>query len=336
MALDKDYYGLLEVSPRARPEVIHAAYRALMAKYHPDKKSGDEEVAKSISAAYKILSDSSLREQYDHEREHLEGSVVGEYRILEMIARGGFGKTYKGENIILAEPVCLKHCSKISPQYEQILINETKAMWDLRHYAIPAVRGLVKAHDGSMILVMSYIPGPTLEQIIQKAGRLDPEHVAWIAERILNALMYIHYNGIVHGDIKPQNIIVQPDSHHVSMVDFGLSMIKPKTGMDAKGYTPRFAPPEEMAGNTLLPESDFYSLGMTLIYALSGGIDAVARKEVPANTPDALCDFIKRLIVRDILDRPRWDQEDLCETMKKIRKKDFGRRRSGMKPIPGF
>jgi len=113
-------------------------------------------------------------------------------------------------------------------------------------------------------------------------------------------------------------------------------MIKPKAGMDAKGYTPYFAPPEEIAGKILLPESDFYSLGMTLIYALSGGADAVAKKEVPADTSNSLCEFIKRLIVRDVLSRPRWDKEDLCETIQSIRKKDFGRRRSGMKPIPGF
>lgn len=331
-----DYYDLLEVSPRARPEVIHAAYRALMREYHPDVLAGSGGAAKQLNVAYGILSDPNERIRYDHDREHLEGKVVSGYRILEQIAQGGFGRTYRGEHVRLGTPVCIKHCSRISPQFEEILVNETKAMWDLRHHAIPAVRDLIKLDDGSLALVMSFIPGPTLEQVIEKAGRLDAEHVAWIAERTLNALMYIHYHGVVHGDLKPQNIIVLPKTHQVSVVDFGLAMVKPKAGMDAKGFTPYFAPPEEIAGRMLLPESDFYSLGMTLIYALSGSIEAVARKEVPKDTPKALCDFIKRLIVREVLERPRWDREDLCETMQRIRIKDFGRSRSGMKPIPGF
>jgi serine/threonine protein kinase len=83
-------------------------------------------------------------------------------------------------------------------------------MWDLRHYSIPAARDLIQLDDSTMALVMSYIPGPTLAQVIEKSGRMDAEHVAWISQRILNALMYMHERGIVHGDLKPQNIIIEP------------------------------------------------------------------------------------------------------------------------------
>ena len=332
----KNFYDLLEVSPRARPEVIHAAYRALMGIYHSDKRGGDEAVAKELIEANRILSDPDERARYDSTRENDEGKVIGEYRVLELIAEGGFGKTYKGEHILTGEPVCIKHCSRISPQDERILIEETKAAWDLRHYSIPAMRNLLKLEDGSLALVMSYIPGLTLEQIIERSGRLDAEHVAWIAERIFNVLMYIHYNGVIHGDIKPQNIIVQPESHTVVIVDFGLSMIKPSKGADSKGYTPYFAPPEEIQGLNLLPESDFYSLGMTMIYALGGGLEFVKKKEVPVDVPDALCKFIRRLIVRDVLGRPRWESENLFEAIQNVRKQAFGRERSGMKPIPGI
>lgn len=328
----KDYYELLEVSPRARKEVINAAYKALMGIYHPDK-TGSDRVAKSLNEAHEVLNNPKARKSYDKDRENITGTIIGEYRVLELIAEGGFGKTYKGEQILTGMPVCIKHASSVSPQDEEILIEETKAVWDLRHYAIPAMRNLLKLDDGSLALVMSYIPGPTLEDIVEKNKRLDPEHVCWISERVLNALMYLHYNGVVHGDVKPQNIIIQPESHQVVLVDYGLSIIRPTKDSSSKGYTPFFAPPEQMNGMTLLPESDFYALGMTMVYALGGDI---AKKHVPDNTPDGVCNFIKRLIVRDVLGRPRWDKENLVETLQKIRETDFGRTCSFGKKIRGF
>lgn len=329
-----DFYKLLEVDRRARPEVVRAAYRALSSIYHPDK-GGDTEAAARLNEAYATLSDPKKRASYDDCARSDLSKTIGSYRVLEYIREGSFGKTYKGESIILKESVCIKHCSRISPQDDAVLIEETRAMWDLRHYAIPAVRDLLRLEDGSMALIMSYIPGLTLESIIEKRGRLEAEHVVWITERILNALMYVHYHGIVHGDIKPQNVIIQPESHTVVLVDFGLSMIKPSTHSDNKGYTPFFAPPEQIRGSTLLPESDFYSLGMLMIYAL-GELECVRRKEVPADTPDLICGFIRRLIVRDVLSRPKWGKEDLVETIRDIRKKVFGRSHSGMKPINGI
>jgi serine/threonine protein kinase len=327
-----NYYELLEVSPRARPEVIGAAYKALMKVYHPDRTK-DDRVAKSLNEAHKILSNKKSRKKYDQDS-ITNGTVIGgEYRVTEMIAEGGFGTTYKGEHVMLGTPVCIKHALNISPQDEEILKEEAIAVWDLRHFAIPAMRNIIQLDDGSLALVMSYVPGPTLEQIIEKNKRLDPEHVCWITERILNALKYLHYNGVIHGDVKPQNIIVQPQSHTVVLVDYGLSLIRPAKDSSSKGYTPFFAPPEQIKGITLLPESDFYALGMTMIYALGGDIE---KKLVPDHVPDEVCAFLKRMIVRDVLSRPRWDGEDLIETLQEIREGCFGRAHSFKRKIPGF
>ena len=329
---EKDYYRLLEVSPQARPTVIQAAYKALMREYHPDT-GADGRIAKDLNEAKDTLLDSDKRKAYDKEETNLKGKTIGNYRVLKLIAEGGFGKTYKGEHTLLKTPVCLKHGHKISPQYQQILMEEARAIWDLRHYGIPAIRDLFTLDDGSPILVMSYVPGPTLEQIVQKVRKLDPEDLSWIVERSLNILKYLHYQGVVHGDVKPQNIIVQPDTHHVVLVDYGLSAIRPAHDSESKGYTPYFASPEQEHGKALLPESDFYGLGMTMVYALGGDI---ARKQVPDTVPDDLCMFIKRLLVKDVLSRPSWDKEDLFETFQKIRTNIFGRHHSGMKKIKGW
>ncbi|MBI2596115.1 protein kinase [Candidatus Daviesbacteria bacterium] len=333
----QDHYNTLEVSPKARPEIIEAAYRTLAKIYHPDIKTGDTDTFKAIVLAHEILSDPAKRVFYDREKDKLEGKVIGDYRFLSKIAEGAFGRTYKAEHIIIREPVCIKDCSKISPQAEKILIDEAKAVWDLRHYALPAMRGLVRLENKSLGLVMSYIEGPTLEQIVAKAGNMDPEDVAWMAERSLNALKYMHYKGVIHGDIKPQNIIIQPESHMAVLIDFGLSMVKPTQNSDAKGFTPYFAPKEQITGLVILPESDLYSLGKTMIYALSGGnLDCVRDGLVPRIVPDEMCMLIRRLTREDRAERPIWENEDLCDTIADMRVKVFGRRRSNMKPVAGF
>lgn len=338
-----ELYDRLEVSPRASEEVIKAAARVLMAKHHPDR-GGDSDRFKEISHALGILTDPAARARYVAGLKDVVGSVIGEYRIEALIAEGGFGKTYKAVYIPLGEPVCIKHCHKLDAADEEILLEEAKIMWDLRHYSVPAVRGILRMPDGKPGLVMSYIPGPTLAQVIETVtdmGQvLDPEHVAWITERALNVLRYIHYQGVVHGDLKPHNIIVEPEKHLASLVDFGLSRLKPKAKSGSKGYTEYFSAPEVIDGGTIIPESDFYSLGMTMIYALSGSIEDLSRKEVPATTPEPIKRFIKRLIVRDPLSRPRWptdpNTKDLWDEFIEMRKEVFGRNRSRLKPIPGY
>ncbi len=328
-----DHYARLHVSPRAGQEVIQAAYRALMRLHHPDAKETKGVTAQDLNQAYGILSDKDKRRDYDRERNRIDGKVIEGYRIVKKIAEGGFGTTYVAEHVLTGEPVCFKHCHDISADSDAILVNEAKAMWDLRHYAIPAVRSVVRLEDDSLALVMSYIPGPTLAKVIEKNKRVDAEHVAWIAERVLNALSYMHHHGVIHGDLKPQNIIVQPDSHMVAVVDFGLAMVKPGATARSIGYTEGFAPPEQLDGRVLLPSSDYYSLGMTMLFALSGDIDHLVRKEVPDDVPAPLCAFVERLIVRDPLSRPDWETANLWEELKDVREKSFGRRRSNMKPL---
>lgn len=334
--MKNDYYNVLEVNPRARTAVIEAAYRALMKEYHPDTgESIHGSHAKLLNEAHETLVDSTLRKTYDHSREVGVGKVVGQYKLLNQIAEGGFGRTYKAEHIVLKEPVCIKDCSNVTLADTGMLIDECKTLWDLRHYALPAMRDLIQLEDGRVLLVMSYIEGPTLEKEVKNKGPLDPESVAWITERILNALMYIHRNGVIHGDLKPQNIIVQEKKHMAVVVDFGLSLVKPTSASESKGYTPFYASPEQIAGKPLVPESDYYSLGMTMIYALSGGPEYVERKMVPSSVPDEMCGFIKRLIARDVNSRIQYGKEDITDTFVEIRQQIFGRRRSGLKPING-
>lgn len=321
----KDFYGILEVSPRARERVIQAAFRELCKEY-----PNDSDKLKVLIEAKETLLDAPKRKAYDKDRGLKVGKVIGNYRLISEIASGGFGTTYLGEHTYLKTKVCIKHASEVSPQDEEIMMQEAKAVWDLRHWAIPAVRDIIKLEDGSLAIVQSYIPGPTIANFVEKHGGMEAEHVCWIAERCLNALQYLADNGVVHGDVKPQNVIFQTESHSVVLVDYGLSLVRPRHDTVNKGYTPYFASPEQEKGMTLVPESDLYSLGMTMIYALGGD---VAAKSVPDDTPDEVCKFIKRLIPYQVSSRPNWKSENLCKTISEVRQKAFGRRASNMKPL---
>jgi serine/threonine protein kinase len=318
-------YSLLEVDPKARKEVVQAAYKALALEFKDDEKR-----LKAINGAKDVLLNEAKRTEYDGVRETIKkGKLVGEYRITEKIAEGGFGTTYKAEHIKLGMPVCIKHANNISKSDEELLIEEAKSIWDLRHYSIPAIRDILKLDDGSVALVMSYVEGPTIAQIMEKKKHLDPEHISWITSRVLNVLKYLHFHGVVHGDVKPQNIIVQPHSHQIVLVDYGLATIRPQSTSTNKGYTPIFAAPEQIEGKPLVPETDFYGLGTTMIYCLGGDVE---QRRVPEHTPDAMCKFIKKLIPVEVLSRPNW-KEDLCDTYATVREECFGRRESGMKKL---
>lgn len=262
------------------------------------------------------------------------GDRVGNYRIESKIAEGGCGQTFKGLHLPTGKLSCLKDCSNLDPGHTRILRDEAMAVWDFRHFSFPAVRDLIELDDGGLVLVMSFIPGHTLAQLVEMKGALHPEYdVAWIVERLLNALMYAHYHGVVHGDVKPHNVIIQPEDHTVVLVDFGLAQVKPKADTESIGYTPLYAPPEEEAGEPLVPESDLYSLGMTMIYLLGGGEDAVRDCQVPKSTPAPMRAFIERLIRRGVSDRPHWGKENLFETFRQVRLASFGRADSGFKRL---
>jgi serine/threonine protein kinase len=260
--------------------------------------------------------------------------TIGSYKIEKLIGEGGFGRTYLGRHVIIGEKACLKQASDTDPEFEKILIQEAKILWKLHFHSLPTMRDLLRAPDGSIVLVMTYVEGIPFDKLIEryaaKKKRLDPEHGCWIASRILGALYYLHRQGIIHRDIKPSNIIIQPEEHNAVLVDFGLSKVHPKGSDGAQGYTEIFGAPELKLGKPPLPESDLFGLGATMIYAMGG--DPV-KLELPDKVPEPIRKFFGRLVVHDPLARPRWEKEDLVENLRNIRQKVFGRTASNMKPL---
>ncbi len=253
--------------------------------------------------------------------------TIGNYEVIRQIGEGGFGRTYEARHILLQEKACLKQNINLTAEDEKLLRGEAKLLWHIHHHSLPAMRDYFQSPDKSYIMAMSFVEGKTLEQSVKKHKAIHAEDVCWVTQRTLNALHYLHSMGVVHGDVKPPNLIIQPKIHNAVLVDYGLSCLRPKRSSKAVGYTEVFAAPEITEGKPPLPESDLYSLGLTMVYALGG--DPIA-KSIPDNVPEPIKEFCYSLVRYDPMDRPNWHKQDLVKRLSDVRYESFGRRRSSM------
>ncbi len=253
-------------------------------------------------------------------------TTLGSYKIVRQIGEGGFGRTYEGHHILNDKvKACLKQNINVTDEDAQLLFDESELLAQIHHHSLPTFRDLYRLPDGSVVLAMSFVEGKTLDHSVKRHKAIHPEDVCWMTQRTLNTLHYLHTYGIIHGDVKPPNIIVQPKMHNAVLVDFGLSSIKPKATTKPLGYTAVFAAPEVTEGKPPLPESDLYSLGLTMIYALGG--DPIV-KELPDYVPKSLREFCQDLTKYNPIDRPNWEKQDLVARLSDIREEVFGRRHS--------
>ncbi len=204
------------------------------------------------------------------------------YRIVKRLGEGGMGAVYRAWDTRLKIPVALKEMipqpeleSDRLDQLRQQFRQEATVLARLHHPNLVRVTDFFEER-GMGYLVMDYVEGQSLAERIRQDGALPESQALTWAEELLDALAYCHSEGILHRDIKPQNVVIRPDGHAV-LVDFGLVKLwdpkdpKTKTAMRGMG-TPEYAPPEqyEMDVGHTDPRSDIYSLGATLYHALTG------------------------------------------------------------------
>ena len=221
------------------------------------------------------------------------GEIVGDrYRVVQLLGQGGMGAVYRAWDVRLNRPVALK---EMIPQagLDAGVLNQLRSQFEQEARVLATLihPGLVRVTDyfswqGNAYLVMDFVEGESLADRIAREGALPEGQVlAWTGQ-LLDALGYCHAQGIIHRDIKPQNIIVTPDGRAV-LVDFGLVKLwdpndpRTKTVMRGAG-TPEYAPPEQYdIGMTHTdPRSDIYSLGATMYQALTGRLPVTATQRM--------------------------------------------------------
>jgi eukaryotic-like serine/threonine-protein kinase len=199
----------------------------------------------------------------------LRGQTVGKYRIVATLGSGGFGTVYLAEDTWIDKKVALKVPHKQNLDFGELL-REPRLLASLNHPNIVTVLTAEK-QDNTFFIVMEYVPGDTLEQIIEREGALDLGRALDYICQICNAMDHAHRQGVIHRDLRPGNVLVT--EHGMAKVaDFGTSRF---LEIAAHGTTvigsPPYMAPEQFQGKAVF-SSDIYSLGVTMYQMLTGGL----------------------------------------------------------------
>ena len=214
----------------------------------------------------------------------LAGRLIGPYKIIRQLGRGGMGEVYLADDTRLGRRVALKFLSAklVDDNWaKRQLTKEAQAIAVLDHPNICAVHGIEEA-EGYSFIVMQYVEGSTLADLILKQPPDIPRAIT-LAAQIASAVEEAHAHGIIHRDIKPQNIVVTP-SGQVKVLDFGLAKsvrlkheagpVTDDTSRFSKGGllvgTVSYMSPEQLCGERLDFRSDIFSLGVVLYEMVSG------------------------------------------------------------------
>jgi eukaryotic-like serine/threonine-protein kinase len=209
--------------------------------------------------------------------------LMGRFRVLERIGAGGMGTVYRAFDERLQRQVALKEIPSAEPAR---VLREAQAAARLNHPGIVTLYELGE-RDGHALLVSELVPGPTLSRLHQ-GGRLRDREVAEIAADLSDALAHAHARGVIHRDVKPQNVIVRDDQgagQRAKLMDFGIARIAGAPTLTAAGEvvgTLAYMSPEQADGSLAGPESDVYSLALTAFECWSGENPAAAAS--PAQT----------------------------------------------------
>ena len=274
------------------------------------------------------------------------GEIVGNYRVLRLLARGGLSEVYLGENCVTGTQVAIKVLAPLlenRPDLQKRLKIEAQIGDALAHPNIVRMKDAGMTADHRLYIVMDYVPGRTLREQIELPldRRIDLPGSLHIMLLITAGVRFAHRKGIYHRDLKPENIIVIPGGD-VKIVDFGIAKYTQLGGDDSKDLpklgTLRYLSPEQIRGEHVDGRSDIYALGI-MFYEMYGGrhpyelpgedatdAEMMARhlSAQPVPLPEliecagagAAWDFIKKCIAKNPTDR--WTSADemleaLCE-----------------------
>ncbi|HEY0250817.1 MAG TPA: serine/threonine-protein kinase, partial [Kofleriaceae bacterium] len=213
------------------------------------------------------------------------GRVVGKYRLLDQIGEGGMGIVYRAEHTVLGSPAAVK---VLLPQWttDATIVNrffyEAKAASAINHVGIVDVFDFGRLENEQAWIAMEYLPGESLTQFVMRSGgRLDPSIAQIIVQQILAALDAAHVSGVIHRDLKPDNVVLvrdpsAPGAIRVKLLDFGIAKLaRAGDKIETKGGTilgtPTYMAPEQCRSlRDVDARCDLYAVGVILFEMLAG------------------------------------------------------------------
>ena len=243
-----------------------------------------------------------------------------DYKIYEMINEGEIADIYRG--LCDKQVVCLKLA--VDEADNDLLKQEYETLNSYSHKSIPIVRDFIKI-NGCSAIVMDEIEGESLLDVMQRnPNGLPAEVLMWIMERLFSAVGYLHSNYIVHGNILPENIIIDKKIHNVAMTGFSFHI--PKANEKGSHYQIKnedFSAPEVSKSSVVGPESDIYSLGKLAIYMLGG---STYNNGMPVIVDKRVREFIRKMVEKDRKKRSN-DAWKLWDEWIELRNKVYGTER---------
>jgi serine/threonine-protein kinase len=197
------------------------------------------------------------------------------YQLLEQLGKGGMAVVYRARDLMLERLVAVKVLRQdysSDPAFQERFRLEAKAAANLSH------PNIVTVHDfgldaGQLFIVMEYVPGTDLKTLILQKGRFTADEALPLLIQACAGIGYAHRAGLVHCDVKPQNMLVTPDGR-LKVTDFGiaraLTTIHPEEQSDVVWGSPQYYAPEQATGAAPSPATDVYSLGIIMYEMLTG------------------------------------------------------------------
>ncbi len=217
--------------------------------------------------------------------QRLVGTTIDDkYEVVSLLGSGGMGFVFKARHKLLDKLLALKVVSPDLSAREDVrerFLREARAAMELVHPNAVPLRDFGQTRDGLLFMTQDFSPGETLAQIVEREGRLPVARALAIVRQCLLALGEAHRKGIVHRDMKPENILVEPDRASggdlARVCDFGIAKIadgSPDTGAGLTGAsvigTPHYMAPEQGAGDKVDARADLYACGCILYELLTG------------------------------------------------------------------
>ncbi len=213
---------------------------------------------------------------------------VGRYEILEIIGKGANSRVARAHDPMIGRLVAIKLLSPEFAEGEAWLrfLQEARVVGQLSHPAIITLHDMgIEEATSTAYLVMEFLNGQPLDRILEKGSVPMPRACAWVAE-VASALAAAHRKGVIHGDIKPANILIT-DDNRVKLMDFGMARLtKREAAGNSLSGTPAYWCPEQIMGKPQDARSDIFSLGVVLYELVTG------RRPFDADTLQGVCNRV--------------------------------------------